>query len=463
MPAPSSWPLQNLQEWGSYSALTSAFLFHIACAFLLEPQYPFVALALWLFHRRSRSPSSFFTHSIFVFPLTYTCLDSLVPKLFQFTLSYHLPQNLPFKQLAELGGPFFLTFLLLLFQNGVFILASQVANRSFSPASFVKVTWKGLTVLVSAWSFGHWRLHTLRDTHSTQNLLHLAAIQSQIENVQKLAAEKGSVDAAQTVLKVLLRLSQEALEHVPKPDLLVWPETAFPTRWTAFKTPLDFFLQNQVKASLKNFSTPPIPLLFGGFEEDSGRWLNVAHLVQLDSPKPLQTYSKVHLFPWVEEWPFLSSFKFFQKKFPNLVPFSAGKPGIYFSLPSQTGSILLKPMICYDSLFPEIPSRLASPQAQLLLLITNDAWLGPWAAELHLNISSFRSVETRLPLVSVANTGISALVLPDGSITHASTYGKRKVLHFSVPLSPPLTLKRAFKQGARRYFFRKQFLTNSRF
>jgi apolipoprotein N-acyltransferase len=55
--------------------------------------------------------------------------------------------------------------------------------------------------------------------------------------------------------------------------------------------------------------------------------------------------------------------------------------------------------------------------ADFLVNITNDAWYGPTSAPAqHLAQGVFRAVENRVPIVRAANTGISALVAPDGAI-----------------------------------------------
>jgi apolipoprotein N-acyltransferase len=54
----------------------------------------------------------------------------------------------------------------------------------------------------------------------------------------------------------------------------------------------------------------------------------------------------------------------------------------------------------------------------LILLITNDAWFGPAAGpEQHLVQSQLRALEQGLPVVRVANTGITAMIDARGQIT----------------------------------------------
>jgi apolipoprotein N-acyltransferase len=72
-------------------------------------------------------------------------------------------------------------------------------------------------------------------------------------------------------------------------------------------------------------------------------------------------------------------------------------------------------LICYESIFPEISRMFARKDTTLLINITNDAWFGTTSAPYqHFSLARMRAIETRLPLIRVANTGISAVVHPTG-------------------------------------------------
>jgi len=54
--------------------------------------------------------------------------------------------------------------------------------------------------------------------------------------------------------------------------------------------------------------------------------------------------------------------------------------------------------------------------------ITNDLWYGPTAApEQHLQIASFRSIETRRTLLRAANSGYTAVIDPWGRVVRKSS------------------------------------------
>jgi apolipoprotein N-acyltransferase len=73
-------------------------------------------------------------------------------------------------------------------------------------------------------------------------------------------------------------------------------------------------------------------------------------------------------------------------------------------------------LICYEGVFSGIPLSLARAGADLLVNPTNDTWYGrtsgPWQ---HLAFYRFRAVETGLPVVRSANSGISGWFDPSGA------------------------------------------------
>ena len=83
--------------------------------------------------------------------------------------------------------------------------------------------------------------------------------------------------------------------------------------------------------------------------------------------------------------------------------------------PMETEFGSIGTLICYESIFPEISRLFARKDAAFLINITNDAWYGTTSAPYqHFCLAQMRAIETRLPLIRVANTGISAVIHPTG-------------------------------------------------
>ena len=123
-------------------------------------------------------------------------------------------------------------------------------------------------------------------------------------------------------------------------------------------------------------------------------------------------YNKVHLVPFGEYIPFRLLFKKIAQ-FISKADFSSGKNNEVMTLPNL-GHVL--PLICYEVLFSREVRKRASNKTRLIINITNDAWfgstIGPYQ---HFALAKIRAVELGMPLVRVANTGISALISPYGN------------------------------------------------
>jgi apolipoprotein N-acyltransferase len=84
--------------------------------------------------------------------------------------------------------------------------------------------------------------------------------------------------------------------------------------------------------------------------------------------------------------------------------------------------------------------------SQMILNITNDSWFGPRGEpQLHFALITFRSVETRLPQLRSTNTGISALILPDGTVQAQTNIDRPEILNVRIPIIKPVwTLMKAW-------------------
>ena len=101
----------------------------------------------------------------------------------------------------------------------------------------------------------------------------------------------------------------------------------------------------------------------------------------------------------------------------------------------QLGSLpSFSPLICYEVIFPG--SVTASERPAFLLNITNDAWYGQSAGpHQHLAISRMRAIEEGLPLIRVANTGISAAF--DANGVEIARIPLEQAASIDVKLPPP--------------------------
>jgi apolipoprotein N-acyltransferase len=191
-------------------------------------------------------------------------------------------------------------------------------------------------------------------------------------------------------------------------QLVVWPETAAP-----------FFFQEPTERRTELLGLArqaSVPLLIGSpaFEriEDVVQQRNRAYLLTADGREGPH-YDKIQLVPFGEYVPFQSVLFFVEQVVTAVATLGAGEETTVFEVPGGRFGVL----ICYEGIFPALTRRFVDGGADFLVNITNDAWYGRTAApHQHLVQASFRAIENRVPLVRAANTGISAIVDPDGRI-----------------------------------------------
>ncbi len=212
------------------------------------------------------------------------------------------------------------------------------------------------------------------------------------------------------------RLSQEAA--ATGPALIVWPETAVPFSLEA---------DGRREAVLTVARVVERPLVVGAPHVDraTNQVHNSAFLVDAAGAVSAR-YDKRHLVPFGEYVP-LRRLLFFADWFVSggIGEFAAGRsPGLFAS---PVGRLAIT--ICYEAIFPAEVRRAFADGADLLVNITNDAWFGRTSAPYqHLAMAALRAVENGAYVVRAANTGISAIVAPDGRILHASGLFTREVV-----------------------------------
>ena len=188
-------------------------------------------------------------------------------------------------------------------------------------------------------------------------------------------------------------------------DIVVWPETAIP----AFHDQLaDSFIEplaEQLRANGVSLVTG-IPVL------DRDRWAYYNAVISLDEPD--RFYYKVHLVPFGEYLPLRALLAGVLDFLP--VPqadFSAGKP---HQRPLHAAGYPLGVSICYEIAFGELLIE-SLPEAAILVNVSNDAWFGDsLAPHQHLEMARMRAREVERYILRATNTGISAIIAPDGSL-----------------------------------------------
>ena len=104
------------------------------------------------------------------------------------------------------------------------------------------------------------------------------------------------------------------------------------------------------------------------------------------------------------------------------------EPGAY-SEPLDAGPVRFTPLICFESVFPELCRDGVRSGTELFVNITNDGWFGNTPGPYqHAQMCIARAVEFRRYLVRSANSGVSMVVTPSGEISHTIPLNQTGVL-----------------------------------
>lgn len=215
----------------------------------------------------------------------------------------------------------------------------------------------------------------------------------------------------------------------PRPDLIVWPESAIP------------WLLDDAGSALEAIAAAAAgtPVVLGVQRDEDGRYYNA--MIQLDAGGAVAgIYDKHHLVPFGEYVPFgdlAARFGLHGFAAQEGAGYSAGPGPVQMPFATLGQGV---PLICYEAVFPQ-DVRGTEARADFLIQITNDAWFGRNSGPYqHLAQARMRAIEQGLPMIRAANTGISAMIDPLGRIVESLPLGQAGYIDavLPAPLAPTL-------------------------
>lgn len=252
-----------------------------------------------------------------------------------------------------------------------------------------------LLLVATAWTHGMARLAQPLPADQPQ----------QIRLVQPNATQALKWDPywSEVFFRHLLDLSAARDPGRPAPDAVIWPETA-----------VNFLLDQSGTAAQDIAAYAGAPVILGIQRSEGERYYN--SLTEFSASGIGPVYDKFHLVPFGEYTPWgdqLSQFGIRAFAAQHGFGYSPGPGPRVMRLP---GLPAFQPLICYEAVFSRHLIA-GADRPQWLLQITNDAWFGslsgPWQ---HLAQARLRAIESGLPLLRDANTGVSAVIDARGGL-----------------------------------------------
>lgn len=220
----------------------------------------------------------------------------------------------------------------------------------------------------------------------------------------------------------IIHLATTAANSSANPQIIVAPETITP--W--FNLHSYSFIFPMSKLLYEH----PTTFIFGTPTKENGLIYNSVISAYVDHHQ-LQTSrsSKKHLMPFGEYWPQRSLLEWL-----NLGDITAGADYTastrYELLNIGTANIKAGSLVCLEATYPNIAHEFSRQGASLFVVLANNAWFfSSSAAAKLLQFSQIRAVETKRWVIQSANTGISAIIAPDGRIVSALGLNQKGILN----------------------------------
>jgi apolipoprotein N-acyltransferase len=401
---------------------------------VLQPQFPVAALVRVL--ARRVSPLAWLPPVVTA--LVYLGVEWLTPKLFADTLGLGFYGSEWQRQGADVAGLPGLTLVLLLGNECVLAalraLKAHGARHALRPAAGLLALVLGLT------GYGAFRHAQVMGATRREPGLVVGAVQANITSYEKLKAERGMYAVVRSVLDTHYTLSDGLLRSAPV-DLLVWPETVYPTTFGTPKSEVGAELDAEIASYV---SERGVPLVFGTYDLEGEREFNAAMFLgpsRQGGALERTAYRKTLLFPLTEWVPDAIDSPTLREWLPWTGRWKRGPGPKAVSFRLRDGRALtVAPLICYEAIFPSYVASSVREGAELLLTISNDSWFsGTAGPRQHLVHAAFRSIETRRPQVRVTNSGVSALIDATGAVVSQVDDNQRAGLSMSVTLAVPLS------------------------
>jgi apolipoprotein N-acyltransferase len=292
-----------------------------------------------------------------------------------------------------------------------------------------RVAGLGLAVLlcVAHAGYGYWVLS--RPIEPDGRTLTVRIVQPSVD-----MSEKWDAAAQERVFTQMMEASAAPpAEGLTAPQLILWPETSVPFLFS--ERPDALAAIGAMLADGQMLLAGAVRSEGGGAAQTGATYYNAVVAIDHDG-EIADAVDKVHLVPFGEYLPLAAILERLglDRMVAGPMNFAAGAARHAITLP---GGIMAVPFICYEIIFPDLVAVDAA-KADIIVNVTNDGWFGNTPGPYqHFRQAQVRAVETGLPLLRAANTGISAIVDQRGRIVDALALDARGVIDGKVVLASP--------------------------
>ena len=377
-----SWVYISIHDFGGADVLSSGLLTVVFVAFWAM----FPALAAYLSVKiRLINPR---LSTIGIVPIVWVLIEYL--------RGYLILNGFPWLQVAysQLDTPL-AGYIPILGVYGTGFLVALSATLLLSIVQVKKHRGLMIVLLFSVWLTGA-GLKTTNWTTAIGEPIRVSLIQGNVSQDQKWRPEN---------LLITLNYYKTMTEAHWDSKVIVWPETAIPAYLSEVK---DWFILPLSEAAKEHDSDIIVSLPLRG-EAPRERYNAVMTL-----GKDIATYKKIHLLPFGEYLPWQPVSGFILDSLGLVL--GNFTPGAVDQALLKAGGYAFITSICYEDVFGSATVKNLT-EAAYLVNVTNDGWFGhSIEPQQHLQMARMRALETGRYLLRATNTGVTAIVAPDGLV-----------------------------------------------
>lgn len=323
---------------------------------------------------------------------------------------YALSNWLILVQFASIFGIFGLSFIVIYIGSSPYNLFCTKSNLEKN--NFYARALTSIVLITSILVYGYLRLEANPTKYTN---ISARLVQPSIPQIEKWEPEKFWRN---------LDLQIELSKKEGSPDLVIWSEAALT---------LPYNIKPILKEILSVFANDEQILLTGGVSDNNktGDDLELhSSLIGINkSATKLFEYHKSHLVPFGEYMP-LKNILPLKKITHGLMDYTEGKRK---SVVIKKFNLVTWPLICYEAIFP-YEVKVSNKDVDVIINVTNDTWYGNSSGPYqHFEISRMRAIENGLPMLRVANNGISAFIDPVGRILEKTELNEVTMLDNFIP------------------------------